>query len=61
MQDEYFLKNEWKKYILQQYNVQMNQIQRALDAQEKALGELKNDNLNFYFKAIQVIDKILKI
>ncbi len=52
--EEYFLKKEWKKYIHQQQNFQMDQIQRALKSQEYALQELKNDSLTLYNKAIQV-------
>ena len=60
--EEYFLKKEWKKYINQQQNLQMEQIQRALKTQEHALQELKADNFNFYQKAIQVQTKaILRI
>jgi hypothetical protein len=53
--DEYFLKKEWKKYIAQQHDNQMEQIQRALKSQENALKELKKDNLNLYLHAIQVV------
>jgi hypothetical protein len=63
MDEEYFLKKEWKKYIHQQHNFQMDQIQRALKSQEYALQELKCDSLIFYNKAIQVLKlkKLLKI
>lgn len=54
--DEYFLKKEWKKYIAQQQDIQMEQIQRALKSQESALKELKKDNMNLYLMAIQVIN-----
>jgi hypothetical protein len=48
------LRNEWKRYINQQYNKQMKQIELALNVQEMALNELKRDNVHFFFKAIQV-------
>lgn len=54
--DEYFLKKEWKKYIAQQHDLQMEQIQRALKSQENALKELKKDNMSLYLMAIQVIN-----
>ena len=57
MDEEYFLKKEWKKYIHQQHNFQMDQIQRALTSQEYALQELKCDSLIFYNKAIQVLNE----
>jgi len=57
MDEEYFLKKEWKKYIHQQHNFQMDQIQRALKSQEYALQELKCDSSIFYNKAIQVLNE----
>jgi hypothetical protein len=50
--DEFFLRTEWKRYINQQYTKQMKQIKMALQAQESALNELKRDNERFFFKAI---------
>ena len=38
-----------------QHIIQMEQIERALKSQEKALKELKRDNIDLYNKAIQVI------
>ena len=32
----------------------MSQLQIALKSQEKALNELKKDNIDLYYKAIQV-------
>lgn len=53
--DEFFLKKEWANYMAQLHKNQMNQLQKALQIQEKALNELKKDNMDLYFKAIQVI------
>ena len=53
--DIFFLKKEWANYMAQMHKNQMNQIQRALQCQEKALNELKKDNIDLYLKAIQVI------
>jgi len=39
--DEFFLKKEWANYMAHMHKNQMNQIQRALQSQEKALNELK--------------------
>lgn len=52
--DEFFLKKEWANYMAQMHKNQMSQIQRALQSQEKALNELKKDNIDLYLKAIQV-------
>ncbi len=46
------MRTEWKRYINQQYTKQMKQIKMALQAQELALNELKQDNERLYFKAI---------
>ena len=54
MEEEYFLKKEWTKFINRQHIVQMEQIKLALKSQENALLELKSDNYDFYNKAIQV-------
>ena len=53
--DAYFLKKEWANYMNNQHIIQMEQIERALRSQEKALKELKRDNIDLYNKAIQVI------
>jgi hypothetical protein len=53
--DAYFLKKEWGSYMNHQHLAQMEQIERALRSQEKALKELKKDNVELYNKAIQVI------
>ncbi len=52
--DAFFLKKEWSNYMNHQHVIQMDQIERALRSQEKALKELKKDNLELYNKAIQV-------
>ena len=52
--EEFFLRNEWKRYINQQHNKQMRQIELALNVQEMALNELKRDNVHFFLKAVQV-------
>lgn len=58
--DEAFvLKKEWAKYIYLQHQNQMQQIERALKSQEKALKELKKDNLDLYNKAIQLDSQLL--
>ena len=55
MNEENFLKKEWARYMLQQHQLQMNQLDRALKSQKIALDELKKDNINLYNMAIQVI------
>jgi hypothetical protein len=52
--DEFFLKKEWANYMAQLHKNQMSQLQIALKSQEKALNELKKDNIDLYYKAIQV-------
>lgn len=52
--DEFFLKKEWANYMAQLHKNQMNQLQVALKSQEKALKELKKDNIDLYYKSIQV-------
>ena len=52
--DAFFLKKEWANYIAQLHRNQMSQLQIALKSQEKALNELKKDNIDLYYKAIQV-------
>ena len=54
LDDAFFLKKEWANYMNQQHMNQMEQIQRASKSQEKALKELKKDNIELYNKAIQV-------
>ena len=52
--DEFFLKKEWANFMAQLHKNQMSQLQIALKSQEKALNELKKDNADLYYKAIQV-------
>ena len=54
LDDEYFLKKEWTNFVQQQHLNQMHQIERALKFQQRALKELKADNMNLYNMAIQV-------
>ncbi len=54
LDDAFFLKKEWANYMNHQHMNQMEQIQRASKSQEKALKELKKDNIELYNKAIQV-------
>lgn len=54
MNEEHFLKKEWARYLSQQHQIQMDQLNRALQSQKKALDELKKDNINLYNMAIQV-------
>jgi hypothetical protein len=52
--EEYFLRKGWSTYILQQHKYQIEQISLALKSQEKALRELKKDNIDLYNEAIKV-------
>jgi hypothetical protein len=54
LDDEYFLNKEWKNFLNTQHLNQMSQIERALTFQQKALKELKKDNIHLYNMAIQV-------
>lgn len=55
LDDEYFLRRDWANFLNQQHQNQMEQIQRALEFQQKALKELRKDNVMLYNAAIQVI------
>jgi len=57
--DAFFLRREWTNYINQQHNAQMEQIRLALRSQDKALKELKKDNVDLYNKAVQLDAKLI--
>ena len=61
LDDEYFLKKEWTNFINTQHLNQMSQINLALKFQQKALKELKKDNIHLYNMAIQVENRELLI
>ena len=52
--DEFFLRKEWANYLAKQHASQMEQLELACKSQEKALRELKKDNIELYNRAIQV-------
>ena len=52
--DQYFLKKEWAIFVSRQRMNQIEQLEKALKSQERALIELKKDNFDLYNKAIQV-------
>ena len=52
--DQYFLKKEWAIFVGRQHMNQIEQLEKALKSQERALIELKKDNFDLYNKAIQV-------
>ena len=54
LDEEHFLKKEWARYLHQQHELQMSQLNRALKSQKIALDELKKDNITLYNMAIQV-------
>jgi hypothetical protein len=49
------LEREWTNYKIEQQKAQLEQIRMAIGSQEKALKQLKKDNIDLYNMAIQVI------
>lgn len=45
---------EWTRYKLQQHKNELEQMKNFMNSQEKALKELKKDNIELYNMAIKV-------